>query len=101
MNGNMITITEGGEVIAPAGQPLIIKGVQSNKSRLDRELKVNLKGFAPPKAQNDGNDLNFPVYPETLWKRYSENKAGKRFPVEITYNEQIIGTFWIRLDRNK
>jgi len=75
------------------------KGVQSNIPLLDKSILANLKGFAPPKSQNDGNDINFAVYPEQdLWKRYSEDKKGLRYPVNAMYKDKHIGTFWIRLE---
>ena len=99
LNGQFMIITEGEELIVPRDKPLIIKGVQTNVSLLDKSIQANLKGFAPPKSNNDGNDINFAVYPEQdLWKRYSENKKGLRYPVNATYKDKNIGTFWIRLE---
>lgn len=99
LNGQFMTIAEGNELIVPRDKPLIIKGVQSNIPLLDKSIMANLKGFAPPKSNNDGNDINFAVYPEQdLWKRYSEDKKGLRFPVNATYKDKKIGTFWIRLE---
>lgn len=99
LNGKLMTVMEGEELVVPRDKALLIKGVQSNMPLLDSSIFANLKGFAPPKLKNDGNDINFAVYPEQdLWKRYSENKAGLRYPVNATYNDKLIGIFWIRLD---
>lgn len=99
LNGQFMTIAEGEELIVPRHKALIIKGVQSNIPLLDKSILANLKGFAPPKSNNDGNDINFAVYPEQdLWKRYSEDKKGLRYPVNATYKDKQIGTFWIRLE---
>lgn len=100
LHGQFMIITEGEELIVPRDKPLIIKGVQSNVPLLDKSILANFKGFAPPKSKNDGNDINFAVYPEQdLWKRYSENKNGVRYPVNATYKDKNIGTFWIRLEQ--
>lgn len=100
LNGQFMIIPEGEELVVPRDRALIIKGVQTNVPLLDKSILANLKGFAPPKSNNDGNDINFAVYPEQdLWKRYSENKEGLRYPVNATYNDKIIGTFWIRLEQ--
>lgn len=97
VGGQLLTLLEGEELSVAANQAMIIKAVQSNISRLDPDIKANLKGFAPPKRKNDGNDINFPVYPKHLWKRFSENKAGKRYPIKATYRDASIGTFWIKV----
>lgn len=99
INGTLNTVYEGEELIVPKDKVLILKGVQTNISRLDSEIFANLKGFAPPKSVNDGNDINFPVYPEQdLWVRYSENKKGIRYPVQATHNDKKIGKFWIKIE---
>lgn len=99
LSGQFMAIAEGEELIVPRDKPLIIKGVQSNIPLLDKSIIANLKGFAPPKNNNDGNDINFAVYPEQdLWKRYSEDKKGLRYPVNAMYKDRLIGTFWIRLE---
>lgn len=100
LNGEFVTVNEGDELVVPRDKALILKGVQSNQPLLDTKIVANLKGYAPPKLNNDGNDLNFAVYPEQdLWKRYSEDKEGLRYPVYATYKEDRIGTFWIRLEK--
>lgn len=98
VNGVLKAISVNEELLVPKDKVLIIKGVQTNISRFDNDIFANLKGFAPPKSKNDGNDINFPVYPQQdLWTRYSENKKGIRYPIHTTYNDDIIGVFWIRL----
>lgn len=99
LSGQFMAIAEGEELTVARDRPLIIKGVQSNIPLLDKSILANLKGFAPPKSNNDGNDINFAVYPEQdLWKRYSEDKKGLRYPVNAMYKDKHIGTFWIRLE---
>ncbi len=98
INGDLFSISEGEELLVPRDKPLIIKGIRSNLSRFDNKIFANLKGYAPPKAVNDGNDINYPIYPEQdLWKRFSEKKAGFRYPIIANYQDKRIGTFWIRL----
>lgn len=99
VNGELKFVSEGSEIAVPKDKVLIIKGAQSNISRLDKDILANLKGFAPPKSKNDGNDINYPIYPsQDLWVRYSENKQGIRYPVNATYKDKKIGKFWIRLE---
>ena len=98
VNGTNQKLNVGEELSIPKDKVFILKGIQSNMSEFDSKIFVNLKGFAPPKSKNDGNDINFPIYPEQdLWVRYSENKKGKRYPIHATYNDKRIGTFWIKL----
>jgi hypothetical protein len=98
VDGNLITVSEGQEISVPKDKVLIIKGVRSNISRLDSQIYANLKGFSPSKAKNDGNDINFPLYPEhDLWSRFSENKKGHRYPIIATYNNKEIGNFWLNI----
>ncbi len=86
VNGKLEIIGEGEELPVPKDKVLILKGIQSNISKYDNEIFANLKGFAPPKSKNDGNDINFPVYPEQdLWRRYSEDKKGIRYPIHATF----------------
>jgi hypothetical protein len=67
-------------------------------SRLDNQIFANLKGFSPSKAKNDGNDINYPLYPEhDLWTRFSENKKGLRYPINATHNNKEIGIFWLHI----
>jgi predicted deacylase len=98
VNGELVFIAEGGEIEVPRDKLLIIKGVRSNNSRLDSQIFANLKGFSPSKAKNDGNDINYPLYPEhDLWARFSEDKKGFRYPINATYNNKEIGCFWINI----
>ncbi len=99
VNGELVSVKEGDEVSVPKDKVLILKGAQSNISLLDNDILANLKGFVPPKAKNDGNDINYPVYPtQDLWVRYSEDKKGVLYPIYATYNDKKIGKFWIRLE---
>jgi len=98
VDGQIITLAEGDEAIIPREKMFIIKGVQSNITRIDKNIFANLKGYAPPKLQNDGNDINYPIFPgKDLWKRYSENGKGIRYPINATYMDREIGRFWIHL----
>lgn len=98
INGALVSVALGEELLVPRNKVFIIKGIQSNISKLDNEIQINVKGFAPPKLKNDGNDINFPIYPEQdLWVRYSEHKKGVRYPIDATYKEKVIGQFWVRL----
>jgi len=98
VNGKLVFIQEGEEIGVAKDMMLTIKGVRSNISRLDNDILVNLKGFAPPKAKNDGNDINYPIYPaQDLWVRYSEKKDGIRYPISTTYEDREIGKFWIKI----
>lgn len=99
VNGELLFVAEGEEIGVAGNMMLIIKGVRSNISRLDHDIAVNLKGFAPPKAKNNGNDINYPIYPiQDLWVRYSEKREGIRYPISTTYNDREIGKFWIRIN---
>ncbi len=98
VNGELVSVTAGGEIAVPRDKVLIIKGIRSNISRLDNQIFANLKGFSPSKAKNDGNDINFPLYPEhDLWTRFSEDKKGVRYPISATFNNKEIGKFWLKV----
>ncbi len=98
VNGRLVSVVEGGEIAVQRDKILIIKGIQSNISRLDSQIFANLKGFSPSKAKNDGNDINYPLYPEhDLWVRFSEEKKGFRYPIYATYNNKEIGIFWLKI----
>ncbi len=98
VNGQLVSVAEGREITVPRDKLLIIKGVRSNISRLDSQIFANLKGFSPSKTKNDGNDINYPLYPEhDLWARFSEGKQGLRYPVNATYNNSDIGIFWLKI----
>jgi len=80
---------------------LILKGIRTNIPHLDSDVFINFKGFAPPKYSNNGNDLNYPIYiNQDLWPRYSVNKKGKLYPVVATYNDAVIGEFWVEIAGN-
>ncbi len=97
-DGQLISVPEGGETTIARDKLMIIKGVRSNISELDGDIYANLKGFAPDKAKNDGNDINCPLYPEQdLWSRFSDDKKGRRYPITATYKNREIGQFWINI----
>mgnify|MGYP000846044390 CR=1 FL=1 len=98
VDGKLVTIGDGEELEVPRDKLMVIKGVRSNISRLDKKIAVNLKGFSPEKNQNLGNDINFPFLPEhDLWTRFSEDRKGQRYPIEATYGDREIGRFWLKL----
>jgi len=101
VNDRIETLEAGKTLLVRKGTRLTLKGIRTNIPQLDNMVFINFKGFAPPKAVNDGNDLDFPIYTsQDLWPRYSENKQGKRYPVVATYNNKTIGKFWIELTEN-
>jgi hypothetical protein len=80
---------------------IILKGIRTNIPRLDSDVVINFKGFAPPKSLNDGNDLDHPIYTsQDLWARYSVNQEGRIYPVVATYQDMTIGEFWVELSNN-
>jgi hypothetical protein len=98
VNGKMESLAANSTLAVPRGARLILRGVKTNNVQLDGDVFLNFKGFAPPKATNDGNDLHFPIYTDQdLWPRYSENCQGKRYPIEAIYKDKHIGKFWIEL----
>jgi predicted deacylase len=98
VDGTLMTVDADGEIEVQKSKLMVIKGVHSNISRLDKQILVNLKGFSPQKHQNIGNDINFPFSPERdLWSRFSEDKKGIRYPIEATYNNRVIGNFWLKV----
>ena len=99
VDGRMRSLTADGTLTVQRGARLILQGVKTNIMQLDGDVFLNFKGFAPPKTKNDGNDLHFPIYTEQdLWARYSKNRQGKRYPIEATYLNTNIGSFWIELE---
>lgn len=101
VNDTIETLPAGATLFVKKDSRLILKGIRTNIPHLDSEVFINFKGFAPPKSGNDGNDLNFPIYTsQDLWPRYSVNKIGKLYPVIATYNDTIIGEFWVELASN-
>jgi hypothetical protein len=98
VDGKLESIEANKTLKIKKGVRIILHGVKTNISQLDTDVFLNLKGFAPPKSTNDGNDLLFPIYTDQdLWVRYSENRHGKRYPIEATYKDKNIGNFWIEL----
>lgn len=98
VDGTLLNVDSGKDLEVPKDKLLVIKGVRTNISRLDKQIFVNLKGFSPESNQNVGNDVNFPFCPEhDLWPRFSEDKKGIRYPIEATFNNQHIGKFWLKL----
>ncbi len=99
IDNERIIIDAGETLTVKRGARLILRGVRTNIARLDNDVIVNFKGFAPPKAINDGNDLNYPIYTEQdLWRRYSINKKGTVYPVVALYKDRKVGKFWIELN---
>ncbi len=102
VDGEMKTVAEGQALIVPKGSRITLKGVQTSVPEMDNDVIVNLKGFVPPKAANDGQDLHFPVYTnQGFLNRYSENGQGKRYPIIVTYKDREIGKFWLELTANR
>lgn len=98
VDGEMRTVVEGQTLRVKKGSRIILKGIKTTVPQMDNDVVVNLKGFVPPKAVNDGQDLHFPVYTEQDFLiRYSENDQGKRYPIIVTYEERKIGKFWLEL----
>lgn len=99
VNGALKSVTDKQTLHVNKGSWLIMEGIQTNIAGLDNDIMVNFKGFAPPKPVNDGNDLHYTIYTDQdLWRRYSVKKLGKRYPVEATYNDKVIGEFWVEIE---
>ncbi len=99
VDGTLLTVEADGDIEVQKSKLMVIKGVHSNISRLDNQIAVNLKGFSPQKHQNIGNDINFPFSPERdLWTRFSEDRKGNRYPIEATFNNRVIGNFWLKVN---
>ncbi|MCK5227052.1 MAG: hypothetical protein KAK02_02540, partial [Desulfobulbaceae bacterium] len=97
-NGKLRNVANKGTLQVKKGARLTMQGVRTNITRLDNDVIVNFKGFAPPKSVNDGNDLLFPIYTDQdLWRRYSVKKRGKRYPILATYKDIVVGEFWVEL----
>lgn len=102
VEGEIRAVAEGQALIIPSGSRITLKGIQTTIPELDNDVIVNLKGFVPPKAVNDGQDLHYPVYTDQrLLTRYSENGQGKRYPIIVMYRDREIGKFWLELTPNK
>jgi len=98
VDGEMKIVAEGRDLTVPKGSRITLKGIVTTIPKLDNDIIVNLKGFVPPKAVNDGQDLHQPVYTgQDFLSRYSENGQGKRYPIIVTYKDREIGKFWLEL----
>lgn len=98
VDGEIKAVHEGQTLKVPKKSRLVLEGIRSNIVNLDSEIMVNFKGFSPPKAINDGNDLLFPISTsKDLLTRFSENKRGNRYQIEATYHGNHVGRFWIEL----
>ncbi len=101
VNDKIETIPAGETLFVKKDSRLILKGIRTNIPHFDRDVFINFKGFAPPKSSNDGNDLDYPIYTsQDLWPRFSVNKKGEIYPVIATYNDIIIGEFWVEFATN-
>ena len=99
VNGQLKVVRNRQTLVVPKDARLVIQGVRTNAAALDSMVEVNFKGFAPPKAVNDGNDLFFPIYTgRDLLSRFSVNGEGRRYPVVASYKERVIGYFWVELN---
>ena len=98
VNGAMATLPVRQTLTVDKGTRLTLQSIRSNIARCDNTIVVNFKGFAPPKSVNDGNDLLFPIYTDQdLWARYSIDQQGRRYPIVATYNDKVIGEFFVEL----
>ncbi len=101
VDGTLRTIEAGSTLALPASSRVILTGVRTSNALLDNDIVVNFKGFAPPKATNDGNDLNFPIYLGTnLLARHSLERDGKRYPVIALHDDTEIGQFLVEVTGN-
>jgi len=98
VDGEIKVVAEGEVLTVPKGSRITLKGIETTIPKLDNDVVVNLKGFVPPNATNDGRDLHYPVYTDRdLLRHYSKNGQGKRYPIIVTHKNKEIGTFWIAL----
>lgn len=92
------TLLAGETLRVPKGTRLVLKAVRTNRAEFDDGVRVNFKGFSPPKGFNDGNDLNFPIYTDQdLLSQYSVDSQGVLYPVEASHGDQQIGIFWVEV----
>ena len=102
VDGEKKLVAEGQVFSVRKGSRLTLKGIETTIPELDNDVDVNLKGFVPSKAINDGQDLHYPVYTDQdLLKRYSKNGRGKHYPIIIKYKDKEIGKFWMTLTPKK
>jgi len=60
------------------------------------DLIVNFKGYTGNPANNTGEDRGFVINTATdLWKRYSLNKKGEHYHVDVTYGKEQIGKLFL------
>lgn len=60
------------------------------------DLKVNLKGYAPKDAANDGEDRNSLIDVRKLnWNKYSVDGKGKKYPIIVTRGDQELTRAYI------
>ena len=99
VNGELKHVSNMQTLIIPRIGRIILQGVRTNIARMDSEVLVNFKGFAPPKSVNDGNDLLYPIYVENdLLPRFSENNQGIRYPIVANFKDKAIGHFWVEVN---
>ena len=98
IDGVIKSIANMQTMVLPRKGRLILQGIRTNIARLDNDVMVNFKGFAPPKSVNDGNDILYPIYLQhDLLARYSVDSNGKRYPIIANYKDKPIGHFWVEL----
>ncbi|MFA4838743.1 MAG: M14/M99 family metallopeptidase [Candidatus Neomarinimicrobiota bacterium] len=62
---------------------VLVPGVTSS------EIKVNLKGYAPRNAFNDGEDRNSLIDIRKMnWNKYSVDGKGKKYPIIVTRDDR-------------
>ena len=63
------------------------------------DLVVNFKGYTGNPANNTGEDRGFVINTATdLWKRYSLNKKGEHYHVDVTYGKEQIGKLFLDIE---
>jgi len=97
VNGKFIVVPNNQTIKMKYNGRIIIHSIRTNIAKLDNNISVNLKGFAPPKV-NNGNDLLYPIYTDhDLMPRFSVHHQGKRYPIIAYYQQKTIGKFWLEL----
>ncbi len=62
------------------------------------DFKVNLKGYAPPKAVNNGEDRQFLIEVRQLnWSKYAVDRAGKIYPIVIQTGDREIARAFVAI----
>ncbi|MEW6221502.1 MAG: M14/M99 family metallopeptidase [Thermodesulfobacteriota bacterium] len=96
--GTERTVAPNGTLRVARGSRIVIKGLRTSPKEMAGRMEVNLKGFAPKRGPNDGNDLDTPIsFPADLMSRFSENRAGRRYPVEASLGQEVLGRFWLEV----